>query len=162
MKDWFANLQPREQLFVGTGGVVVALAFMWGLIWLPLNRGHQDLRASVANWEQSLSELQPLRVAIQRGANAGTSVAADSVQTPVVIVDQTLRVRGLNSSLKRSQPTPNGIRVEFENISFDDLVLWLGDLSKAYSMEVRAGSMSVTSRAGPGRINATLTLERLL
>ncbi len=162
MKDWFETLQPREQLFVGTGGVVVALALVWGLIWLPLDKGQQDLRASVANWEQSLSELQPLRVAIQMGANAGTSVAADSVQTPVVVVDHTLRARGLNSSLKRSQPTPNGIRVEFENISFDDLVLWLGDLSKAYSMEVQAGSMSVTSRAGPGRINATLTLERLL
>ena len=86
----------------------------------------------------------------------------DSNQTPVVVVDQTLRARGLNGSLKRRQPTPNGIRVEFENVAFDELVLWLGDLSTRYSMEVQAGSMSVASRAGPGRINASLTLERSL
>ena len=82
-------------------------------------------------------------------------------QTPVVIVDQTLRARGLDRSLQRSQPTTsNGIRVEFENVVFDDLVLWLGDLSAQHAMHVASGSLSTTSNAGPGRINATLTLER--
>ena len=162
MRDWFENLQTREQLFVGAGGGVVILALMWALLWLPLDKGHRELQSSVANWQRSLQELQPLRAAVQGGANPGTSVAADGDQTPVVVVDQTLRERGLNGSLKRRQPTPNGIRVEFENIAFDDLVLWLGDLSTRYSMEVQAGSMSVANRAGPGRINASLTLERSL
>jgi len=162
MRDWFDSLQPREQLFVGAGGVVVALTLMWSLLWLPLDNGHQALRTNVANWEQSLGELQPLRAAIQGGASPRAPVTDDSNQTPVVVVDQTLRARGLNGSLKRRQPTPNGIRVEFENVAFDDLVLWLGDLSTRYSMEVQAGSMSVASRAGPGRINASLTLERSL
>ena len=73
---------------------------------------------------------------------------------------RTLNSRGLQS--KRSQPTPNGIRVEFENVAFDDLVLWLGDLSSQYALEVQAGSLSNATQTGPGRINATLTLERTL
>ncbi len=162
MKEWFDSLQPREQLAVTAGGVIVAVTFIWAGLWLPFDNGHQALRANVANWELSLGELQPLRVAIQGGANPRAPVTEDSNQTPVVVVDQTLRARGLNSSLKRRQPTPNGIRVEFENVAFDQLVLWLGDLSSRYSMEVQAGSMSVASRAGPGRINASLTLERSL
>ena len=63
---------------------------------------------------------------------------------------------------KRSQPTPNGIRIEFENVAFDKLVVWLGDLSYQYGMEVQAGSLSAATSADPGRVNATLTLERSL
>jgi general secretion pathway protein M len=162
MKDWFYSLQAREQTFVGVGAVVVTLTLMWGLLWLPLDNGHKELRMKVSNWEKSLEELRPLSAAIQSGGSTGTAAIDASDQTPVVVVDQTLRARGLNSSVKRRQPTPNGIRVEFENVAFDDLVLWLGDLSSRYSMEVQAGSMSVASRAGPGRINASLTLERAL
>lgn len=162
MKDWFAGLEKREQVFVSVGAVVVALTILWGLIWTPLNNSHNELRATVANWDRSLRELQPLKAAVQSGGGANIATAADAQETPVVVVDQTLRARGLNSALKRRQPTPNGIRVEFENVAFDDLVLWLGDLSNRYAMNVQAGSMSVANRAGPGRINASLTLERTL
>lgn len=162
MRDWFAGLEPREQVFVGIGAVVVAITILWGLIWTPLNNSHNELRANVANWDRSLRELQPLKAAVQSGGGINTAPTASAEQTPVVVVDQTLRARGLNSALKRRQPTPNGIRVEFENVAFDDLVLWLGDLSNRYAMNVQAGSLSVANRAGPGRINASLTLERTL
>ena len=39
-------------------------------------------------------------------------------------------------------------------------MLWLGDLSSRYGMDVQAGSLSVPPRAEPGRVNVTLTLER--
>lgn len=162
MKAWFEALQVREQWFVGVGGVVVALTLVWGVLWLPFDTGHKELRSNVDVWERSLNELKPLRAAIQSGANPRAVAVENSNETPVVVVDQTLRARGLNGALKRRQPTPNGIRVEFENIAFDDLILWLGDLSTRYSMEVQAGSMSIANRAGPGRINASLTLERSL
>ena len=86
-----------------------------------------------------------------------------SQQSPIIIVDQTLRSRGLEQYRQRSQPTAsNGIRIEFENVAFDELVLWLGDLSDQYAMHVQSGSFGRTSQVGPGRINATLTLERTL
>lgn len=162
MKDWFADLERREQLFVGVGAIVVAVTVLWGLVWLPLDKQHGELRASVGDWEQSLGELQAVKGAIQSGAGNSGTAAVNVAQTPVVVVDQTLRARGLNAALKRRQPTPNGIRVEFENVAFDELVLWLGDLSNSYAMNVQAGSLSVATRAGPGRINASLTLERAL
>jgi general secretion pathway protein M len=67
----------------------------------------------------------------------------------------------MGGALKRSQPTTStGIRVEFEGVAFDELILWLGDLSTQYAMDVQAGRLSEAARAGPGRVNATLTLER--
>lgn len=160
MKDWFDELEAREQLFVGIGGFVVLLIILWGLIWLPLNRAHNDMRASVENWQRSLAELRVIGANVHSGNATAASARNNLNESPVVIVDRTLRDRNLNNTVKRQQPTPNGIRVEFENVAFDQLVVWLGDLNTEYAMEVQAGSLSVASRAGPGRINASLTLER--
>ena len=160
MRDWLDSLESRERLFVLGGAAAVALALLYAFVWTPLDKGHRSLQSSVVDWERSLAELRPLR-GVQTTTTNSVRPATNSNQTPVVIVDQTLRVRGLDRSLRRSQPTTsNGIRVEFENVAFDDLVLWLNDLSSQYAMQVASGSLSTSTQAGPGRINATLTLER--
>lgn len=163
MKDWFDTLETRERLFVAVGAVVVAIALFYVLVWMPLDKGQETLSNNVADWQRSLTELRPLK-GLKSASGAATSSQRDGArQTPVVIVDQTLRARGLDRSLKRSQPTTsNGIRVEFEGVAFDDLVLWLGDLSAQYAMHVSSGSLSAGNQVAPGRVNATLTLERSL
>jgi len=160
MKDWFESLDSRERIFVISGAAAVLMALVFAFVWTPLDNGQKALQSSVIAWERSLADLRPLKGLQQMPANPKQTGAQ---QTPVLIVDQTLRARGLDRTLKRSQPTTsNGIRVEFENVAFDDLVLWLGDLSAQYAMQVSSGSLSAVSRAGPGRINATLTIERAL
>jgi general secretion pathway protein M len=162
MKDWFESLDRRERIFVSGGALVVLVALLYAFVWIPLDKSHANLRASVEAWDRSLAELRPLK-GMQPAAGGSAVAPVNAQQTPVVIVDQTLRARGLDRSLKRSQPTTGtGIRVEFENVAFDDLVIWLGDLSAQYAMDVTSGSFSTANRAEVGRINATLTLERTL
>ncbi len=163
MKDWFESLDPRERWFVSVGAAIVTVALIYGLGWAPLDKKHVLLMADVANWERSLANLQPLRVDQANDGQSGPAVILGSQQSPIIIVDQTLRSRGLDRYRKRSQPTAsNGIRVEFEDVAFDELVLWLGDLSEQYAMHVQSGSFAAGSRVAPGRINATVTLERAL
>jgi len=163
MKDWFESLESREQLFVGLGAVIVVVALMYGFIWAPLDRNHDSMATSVDDWQRSLAELQPLKGLAQSGSQASGSTVKAGQQAPIIVVDQTLRSRGLEQFRRRSQPTSsNGIRVEFENVAFDDLVLWLGDLSAQHAMHVQAGSVSTGTQVAPGRVNATLTLERAL
>ena len=161
MRDWYDNLEAREQVFVLVGTVFVMIALIYFVLWAPLDKLHREVAASVSGWERSLAELQPLR-SIAASPDAGSTLAiGSSQQAPIIIVDQTLRSRGLEQFRRRSQPTANnGIRVEFENVAFDELVVWLGDLGSQYGLHVQAGSMSVQTQAGPGRINASLTLER--
>ena len=161
MRNWFDSLEQRERLFVVAGALVVFVVSIYVFVWLPLDKGQQSMTANIATWERSLADLRPLSGVRPGSQNTEQLRQANLQQTPVVIIDQSLRARGLNNALKRSQPTTsNGIRVEFENIAFDELVLWLGDLSTQYDMHVTTGSMSATRQAGPGRINATFTLER--
>ena len=163
MRSWFEGPESREQLFVACGAIIVAVALVYGLLWSPLQRNHQNMVTSVSNWQSSLAELAPLHGMAQAGGPAKARAGGTSQQSPIIIVDQTLRSRQLEQFRRRSQPTSsNGVRVEFENVAFDDLVLWLGDLSDQYSMHVQAGSLSKGSQSGAGRINATLTLERAL
>ena len=105
MKDWFASLEARERVFVVTGAAVVSIAVLYAVIWMPLDKGQQRLAASVSSWERSLVELRPLKGLQQAAAQGQRVPAPGSQQTPVVIVDQTLRARGLDGALRRSQPT---------------------------------------------------------
>lgn len=164
MKDWFDSLETREKIFVAGGSVVGAIALIYGLLWAPLDRQHSQLETSVDNWERSLAELGTLRSLASTVRQSTTPRSSAAVQqAPIIVVDQTLRSRGLEQFRRRSQPTTsNGVRVEFEGVAFDELVLWLGDLSTQHGMHVQAGSVSAIAQAGPGRVNASLTLERAL
>jgi general secretion pathway protein M len=164
MKDWFDNLESREQIFVAAGTLIVVVALIYALLWLPLDKSHRQAQQSVADWERSLAELGPLRaLAANAGSQSVPGGAIDTGQAPIIIVDQTLRSRGLEQYRRRSQPTSsNGIRVELESVPFDQLVLWLGDLSDQYGLHVQAGSLTAIAQAGPGRVNASLTMERAL
>ena len=161
MKDWFNNLEAREQAFVAGGTVFVVIALAYALLWMPFDKNHRQLVDSVDSWQRSLAELGPLRSLASAAQSSRPRNAAGGQQAPIIIVDQTLRSRGLEQYRRRSQPTTsNGVRVEFESVAFDELVLWLGDLSDEFGMQVQAGSVSVVPQAGPGRVNASLTLER--
>lgn len=164
MKNWYENLEAREQIIVLVGAVIVMVALIYSLVWIPVDKRHTQVANSVTNWERSLVELRPLRsLAASSSVRDDTASVSSGQQAPIIIVDQTLRSRGLEQYRRRSQPTTaNGIRVEFENVAFDELVLWLGDLSQQHAMQVQAGSLSQASQAGTGRINASLTLERTL
>jgi general secretion pathway protein M len=160
MRTWFTSLEERERLFVTAAAVLLAIALFYLAVWLPLDRGQKNLAASIDTWRDSLAELRVLKSSVET-AGPNRNAPADVNQSLVVIVDNTLRERALYNSLQRSQPTAtNGIRVEFENVAFDDLVLWLGDLSSRYGLQVQSGSFSAASQQNDGRINSTLTLER--
>ncbi|MCH8100296.1 MAG: type II secretion system protein M [Proteobacteria bacterium] len=160
MKEWFDMLEVRERLFVLVGALFVAGAIVYYGIWSPLDRGQATLAANVSALQRSLAELKPLKAALGNSGGSA-SVIAGGNQSLVVIVDMTLRERGLYSALQRSQPTrDNGIRVEFENAPFDDLILWLGDLGNRYGLQAISGSFSAPMQDSQGRVNASLTLER--
>lgn len=160
MRDWFDSLEPREQLSIGVAAVFIALAILYFGVWSPLASSQASLTTSVATWERALAELRPLKQAV-RSAGNGSQPAAGSGQSLVVVVDTTLSQHNLSGALQRSQPTgQNGIRVEFEDAAFDDLVRWLGELSSRYGMQVQSGNFSAPTQDVPGRVNASLTLER--
>lgn len=160
MREWFESLQERERLFVAAAGVALLLAVFYLAVWMPLDSGQQSAARGVETWQNALAELRAMQGDLETAGTA-RNAPPDAGQSLVVIVDNTLRSRDLYNSLQRSSPTPgNGIRLEFENVAFDELMLWLGDLARDYGLQVQSGSFSTTAQDAAGRVNATLILER--
>ena len=161
MRSWFQSLTERERIFVLTAAVFVVVAVFWFGIWTPLDSGQRTVSARVDTWKLSLAQLQPLKGQIQT-SGVSQPIQTNPDQSLIVIIDNTLRQRGLYGALQRSQPTPagNGIRIEFDGVAFDELMLWLGDVNRQFGLRVQAGNFSMGSGDSPGRVNSTLTLER--
>jgi general secretion pathway protein M len=161
MKAWIASLEPRERILIATAAVFIVFALLWFGIWTPLDQGQKAASARVENWKKGISELRPMKDQVA-AVSSGGQVVVEQDQSLVVIVDNSLRQRGLYNALQRSQPTVagDGIRVEFESAAFDDLMLWLGDLHRQYGLDVEAGSFSVAIGDNPGRVNSSVTLQR--
>ncbi len=161
MRNWINTLDNREKKFI-LGGLIFTLIFLvYVFLWFPFAKKYNELDANISALKESISELQPILIMKNNGNLAEKELAINSQQSPIIIIDQTLRERGLNQYRKRSQPSgDNEIRVEFENVSFDGLIIWLGDLDNQYGMNVQNGSFSVGSKTAPGKINASITLER--
>ncbi len=102
MKDWFDSLDTRERWFVSVGAVVVAVTLAYALGWAPLDKKHTELKADVAKWERALTDLRPLRASAASGGQSRSSPGISTQQSPIIIVDQTLRSRGLDRYRKRS------------------------------------------------------------
>jgi general secretion pathway protein M len=160
VRDWFEALQPREKILVATAGVVVILAVFWLAVWGPLDRGRANAAANVEVWRDAVAELRVLKGELEAGAAKQENLPALRNQSLVVIVDRTLRSRNLYGALQRSTPNQdNGIQLVFEDAAFDDLVLWLGDVSAQYALRVQSAGFNPSNEAA-GRVNATVTLER--
>ena len=163
MKNWINSLDNREKKFVIFGFTFTLIFIIYTLLWSPFIKKYHETELNISKLEKSISELQPIIIMSKNGQLPESNTALNVQQSPIIIIDQTLRERGLERYRKRSQPSgDNGIRVEFENVSFDELIIWLGDLSNQYAMTVQNGSFSVGSKTSLGRVNASITLERSL
>lgn len=156
IREWFENLDGRERSMIIAGGVIAVLIVLWGGVWNPLATGTVELSGSVASKRALLVSLQRARsVATQ----PGMQVDGAAGQSLVLLVDQTHRNFGLEGTLTRNQPDGTaGIRVTFQNASFDGLIAWLGALHTSYGVVV--DTATVDGARAPGIVNATVVLRR--
>jgi type II secretory pathway component PulM len=152
MKDWFANLQPRERAIFSAGGVVVAVILLWAAVLRPLHSRSEILRESVTAKQRLLTNLAQVDVEAASGPGA-----TGQDQTLVRLVGNSATEHGVE--LTRQRPDgPNGLQVTFGNASFDTLVTWLIALDGQYAVAVE--SASFTGARQPGIVNGQLTLRR--
>ena len=149
MKEWFANLQPRERVII-----MAAIVVLWIAVLGPLRTQSAALRESVADKRQLLVDLGRVEGAQTSAVPAGGNGAQ---QTLVVLVNSTAQQHGLN--VPRTRPDgPDGINVTLQNASFDSLVTWLVALESTHSVTVESASISGSREQG--LVNGTLFLRR--
>ncbi|MAT94662.1 MAG: type II secretory protein PulM [Halioglobus sp.] len=156
MKEWFAQLQQREQLSLLALAIALGLYLLYMLVWTPLDSRRDDLAlqnnaiaASLTRVDAMVSEFLQLR---QSGARPG-----GARRNLTSLINQSTRAAQLPVS--RLQPNSRGeIQVRMENAAFDDVLGWL------YQMEYREGllvrEVSITETGTAGRVNATVRIAQ--
>jgi general secretion pathway protein M len=158
MSAWWESLQPRERAIISGGSLALVIFLAFWLGFRPLFKHADDAKERVAEKSILLADLRA--VAAELGNRRATvSDLPRSNESLVVIVDRSTREIGLASALKRNEPLgASGIRVRFENASFNQVMSWLGLLNSQYGIEIESAAFESTSDIG--KIQASLTLQR--
>jgi general secretion pathway protein M len=152
LRSWYAGLQDRERRVVAIGGIALAAVILIGGVLLPLQSAVSSATKRADDRREDLAWMRVNAAEVQSGAN---TVFNDTGEAPVVIVDRVGRESGLASSLKGSQPSGTGVRVQLEAAPFDTLIQWLATLDERYGLAI--DSITVDRAARPGVVNANVT-----
>lgn len=152
LKSWYLGLEPREQRVVGIGAALLCALIVFGGLLLPLHSAVSRAQRTRDTRREDLAWMRTNAPEIQAGS---VSVAPDSGEAPVVLVDRVGRESGLGSALRGTQPNAGGVRVQLEAAPFDVLIAWLATLDSRYGLSIE--SISVDRAAHPGLVNANIT-----
>jgi len=162
MKEWFANLEPRERQLIIGAGVILLVMILYLVVWEPIAKDNEALRSSyqssqqLIDWmEDAAEEAKALQAKIQASGPSGGS----SNQSLLGIIDRTAKRDKLGSSVKRVQPDgKTGARVWLENAVFNDLIKWLENLQ--HKEGIRLVTTVIEKQEEAGLVNARLVFER--
>ena len=148
---WYSGREPNEQRLLRIAAVVVPVLLV--LIALSgLQGAVSRLDKRVATKRGDLAYLQSVAPVL-----ASAPQPAAGGQSLVALVDAGSREVGLTVS--GTDPVgQNQLRIRLENAPFDTLIGWLIRLQQTQGVAVQ--NASIDRGAGPGQVNATLTLAR--
>ena len=158
MKTWFENLAQREKFMVACGAIFVVIALFYALLWSPLSAATEDLERSVAADRKTLGELRRVEGRLTPPTGGTRNISNQSL---AIVVSQSVVRFNLRDALTRNNPSSDDstVTVRFEDAAWEQLINWLNALETSNGLGVRSSSFNRASDAG--RVDATITLERL-
>ena len=155
------ELQQRELLLLLISGIFLILISIYMFIWEPLNQQNQLTQTKIKQYEWSLVELKYLEQ-LNQGADEVDTTIIGADQPLVVVIDIVLRKYNLYENLQRSQPIGNNtIRIEINEGNFNNIILSLNELESVYNLSVNMANISALQNNINGKVDASVTLDRL-
>jgi general secretion pathway protein M len=158
MKEWFANLQPRERAMVVAGAIALAVLMFYAAVWDPLTSGARNKAAAVEEQRKLLLWMQQASQDVKRLRPSNlTPAQLPAGQSLLGVIDQTAKGAGLGSALKRVKPEgENKVSVWLEEAAFDDAIRWLENLQRIYGVEI--DTIVIDRKNIPGKVDARIEL----
>jgi len=160
LKQWFTSLPQKEQWMVSGTGILIAVTLFYLIVWEPVHLGLQaeqqkkQTQTEIFLWmQQAANEVKTLR------SSGVHSNIRDKKKPTTLVIEQTIKNAGLNTSLKKLESSgKNGARVILNEASFNQILVWLNTLATHNGIQVV--SANIERNDAPGRVNARLTFER--
>jgi general secretion pathway protein M len=150
------TLPPHLRHYLKLGGWIAIPLVLYLSVWVPMQR---DLNAMRARLPQAREQLALMRVqATQVGQLRSTTPTAGKVGNLSAFVEQLATTHGLKGNIKKLEPAGStGVQLGVENVGFNALMSFLGDLQKQAAIAVENAAFD--AHTSPGTVNAQLTLR---
>lgn len=148
MKNWWQQLNIREQRLIAVMSLLIAIFILYSLIWQPLND------ALVKN-KAKLERTQDLFVWVQENTDRYTQAKRSGAKKQnggslSSIVTRTSRIKKI--TITRMQPQGEDLQVWIDEISFEQLLSWLEQLATREGLQVKSIDLSKTDQQGAVRV----------
>jgi len=157
MKAWLQSLAPRERMIVAGGGVVLLAVIVYLSVIEPIARAHAEREARVAALEREVEWMRGAAAEIRALGGSAADTGGGGERPPYLAVDRALREAGLPRPSRLEPVGSAGARVDIDAVAFDRLVQVLSRLRAREGLRVER---AVFERASPGRVDASIDLER--
>lgn len=143
MKQWWQNLQTREQQLVLVMLPFVVIFMFYQLIWSPLNEAiaAADKKLSrqqeLATWVNT--ETARLKASTGGQANGWTGSLSSAINRSA---------RQRNITISRVQPQGSDVQVWIDNIEFNRLLDWFSVLANEQGIYVKSVDLTQGNAAG--------------
>ena len=157
--NWFKQLAPHERRTLMIGTIALSSLLFYFLIWEPFVTARTQLENIVASQKSTLQWMNEAAAEVQQLQHRPqTTPAKKPVQSLLNLIDKSTRIGALRNANKQIEATgKQEVRVNFEEVSFTDLMRWLGQLYNQHQIQV--STMSIEQKHKPDKVKVRLTLK---
>ncbi|MDM8558477.1 type II secretion system protein M [Candidatus Parabeggiatoa sp. HSG14] len=155
----FSQLAPRERYMLIIGTVTLFFIIGYFMLWEPLITHSKQLEKIVTAQTATLHWMQAASIEIQQLRRQSHSSSAKTPrQSLLSLIDESTRSGILSKTNKRIEPKgEREVRVNFENVSFTELMRWLGKLYNQHQVQI--STISIEGQHVPDKVKVRLTLK---
>lgn len=147
MKEWWQQLNIREQKLVLAMGTVIGIFVLYSLIWQPLNEGLEKSTKKLARQQALLAWVSESTSRYKQINKNGTAKGKGSLSS---IVNRT--ARNYQITVTRMQPQGDDLQVWIDEVAFKELLKWLEKLSLSEGLQVKGIDLGRSEQAGTVRV----------
>ena len=155
----FEALQPREQLIVAAGGLVLGLFLIYLALWQPFALARAHRAEELASARALAVRIEQIGALAQASHPAGGPPVVGNDVSLLSAVDQAGKDGTLGKPLSRINPDGDKqVRVWVDDVPFDAVLRWMDDLQTRYAVHI--DNVAIERRPTPGVVSARLSLTR--
>ncbi len=147
MKEWWQQLNIREQKLVAAMGSVIGIFLLYSLIWQPLNDNLAKSTKKLARQQALLTWVNDSTARYKQINKNGIAKGKGSLSS---IVNRTARSSQI--TVTRMQPQGEDLQVWIDEVAFKDLLKWLEKLSLSEGLQVKGIDLSRGDQSGAVRV----------
>ena len=155
LKDWWMEASPKDQLALIILTVCIFIYALFNLVLFPTAEMADEQQRRVTAQKQAFDRVRNLTAELNAVQNPSDFSAAEKTVEQIVqssFSQHGLRVSGFDASGR------SGVRVRFESVSYEKLLVWFHDLE--LSQGLRFKDISVASSSDAGLVSASVLIQK--